>query len=224
MSKATLRYCILTAADAIEAARDELCRLDAVAGDGDHGVTMALAARAVRQKLDENPDTAGADLLAKVALGLGSVGGAIGPIYATGLLRVAGVVRTLGPGDGSPTVGQLRACAEAALSGITSLGHAKPGDKTIVDALVPIFAALETAEGEGLTIRDALDAAVVAARSGADSTAGMIATLGRASRLGERSRGSGDPGATSFAIIVEALVGAWEAGFGAGPNAAESYS
>jgi dihydroxyacetone kinase len=135
------------------------------AGDGDHGVTTALAAQAVRQKLDENPDAAGADLLVKVAIGIGSVGGVIGPAYESGVLRVAGVVRTLAPGGGSLTVGQLRVCAEAA---------------------------------------------AVAARSGAQSTAGMIATLGRASQLGERSPGSADPGATSFAIIAEALVGLGE--------------
>jgi len=222
VSQTVLRDCILAAAGAIEAARDELCRLDAVAGDGDHGVTMALAAQAVRQKLDENPDATGADLLAKVALGVGSVGGAIGPIYATGLLRVAGVIRTLGTEVGSPTVGQIRACADAAETGISSLGHAKPGDKTILDALHPVVAALETAEREASPVRDAVEAAVVAARSGAESTAGMIATLGRASRLGERSRGSADPGATSFAIIVEAVVGAWAAGLGACSKAVEN--
>jgi dihydroxyacetone kinase-like protein len=212
MSRATLRECILAAADAIDAARDELCRLDAVAGDGDHGVTMALAAQAVRKKLDENPGATAADLLAKVALGMGSVGGAIGPIYATGLLRVAGVVRTLGAGDESPTVDQLRACAEAAATGIAALGHAKAGDKTMLDALYPVVSALESAEREALPVQDALEAAAVAARSGAEATAGMIATLGRASRLGERSRGSADPGATSFAIIVDALVSAWLVG------------
>ena len=216
MSQGTLRDCILAAAGAIEAARDELCRLDAVAGDGDHGVTMALAAQAVRQRLDENPDASVADLLGKVASGVGSVGGAIGPIYATGLLRVVGVVRTLGPEGGSPTVGQFRACAYAAATGIASLGHAKQGDKTILDALYPVIATLERAEGDGSTIRDALQAAAVAARAGAESTSSMIATVGRASRLGERSRGWADPGATSFAIMIDALVRSWDASPGYG--------
>ncbi len=221
MSQSTLRDCILAAADAIEAARDELCRLDAVAGDGDHGVTMALAAHAVRQKLDENPDASVADLLAKVALGMGSVGGAIGPIYATGLLRVAGVVRTFGTAGGSPTVGQLRTCADAAATGIASLGHAKQGDKTILDALYPVVAALAEAEGGAVPVRDALEATAIAARAGAESTSGMIATIGRASRLGERSRGWADPGAASLAIILGEFVRVWEASLGSPPSAAE---
>ena len=68
------------AADAVEAARDELGRLDAVAGDGDHGVTMTLAARTVRARLDEAPDVDGGDLLAEIAPAVASVSGAIGPL------------------------------------------------------------------------------------------------------------------------------------------------
>ena len=88
-----LRGCILAAADALEAARDELGVLDARAGDGDHGMTMAIAARSVRQKLTASPDASGPDLIRQVALGIGSVGGAIGPIYMTGLLKIAALAR-----------------------------------------------------------------------------------------------------------------------------------
>jgi len=192
----SLRECILAAADAIEAARDELGRLDAAAGDGDHGVTMSLAARAVRRALEDSPDAAPADLLMKVAMAMGSVGGASGPVYATGVMAVAGVVRG---GGASPLE-----CAEAAEEAITKLGGAKPGDKTILDALHPAVEALR-AGGD-------LRAAARAAREGAESTAQMVATVGRASRLGERSRGVADPGATSLAIILEALVHAAAAG------------
>ena len=209
MSSSTLRGCILAAADALEGAREELCRLDAVAGDGDHGVTMALAARAVRQKLDEAPDLEGADLLARVALGMGSVGGAIGPIYASALLRVAATVRALGPISDEPTVTQLAAIGRAALDGITTIGRAAPGDKTVVDAIAPAVRAVSEAETADLGVTDALEAAVSAARAGADSTADMIASVGRASRLGERGRGSPDPGASSFVVIVDAALKAY---------------
>jgi dihydroxyacetone kinase-like protein len=198
----SLRARILAAADAVEASRDELCRLDAGAGDGDHGVTMALAARAVRQALAASPDGSGPELITKIAMAMGSVGGAIGPIYASGLLAIAGTLRGR-PSEHPPSVADLLACAENAISGI---GHAKPGDKTVLDALHPAVIALREAEGSGLGIDQALGAAAAAAREGAESTAAMIASAGRASRLGERSRGLPDPGASSFALIMGALA------------------
>jgi dihydroxyacetone kinase len=103
-------------------------------------------------------------------------------------------------------VPQILACAEAAQSAISELGSAKPGDKTILDALDPAVVALRQASAEGQDLDDALDAAAAAARDGAASTAAMVASIGRASRLGERSRGLADPGATSFALIVGALA------------------
>jgi dihydroxyacetone kinase len=149
---------------------------------------MALAARAVRKALEDAPEATGPDLLLKVAMAMGSVGGASGPIYASGLLAAAGAVRS---------GGDIAACAEAAEDAIASLGRAKPGDKTILDALHPAVEALRA----GSDLRSAADAA----REGAEATAQMVATVGRASRLGERSRGAADPGATSLAIILDAI-------------------
>lgn len=202
-----LRARVLAAADALEAARDELCRLDAAAGDGDHGVTMALAARAVRGRLAALPDADGADLVTQVALAMGSVGGAIGPLHAAGLLRVAAAIRAAGlSADGLTTAG-LRAAGEAYQAAIVDLGRARSGDKTILDAVGPAVDALSSAEAAGSSLDEALALAARAADDGAQATAAMVATIGRASRLGERSRGTADPGATSFALIVAALVG-----------------
>jgi dihydroxyacetone kinase len=94
---ATLRLAVLAAADAVEAAQDELGVLDSVAGDGDHGVTMAILARNVRRTLEEAPDATGADLVGRVALAAASVGGATGPLYGTGLMRIAAEMRAIGP-------------------------------------------------------------------------------------------------------------------------------
>jgi dihydroxyacetone kinase len=196
---------VLAAADAVEASRDELCRLDAGAGDGDHGVTMALAARAVRQALAAAPDAPAPDLVTKLAMAMGSVGGAIGPIYATGLLAIASTVRGMKPGE-PLTVVDVLACSEAAETAIAGLGHASPGDKTILDALNPAVESLRQASVSGATLDDALAGAARAAGEGAASTAALIAAVGRASRLGERSRGLADPGATSFALIMRALA------------------
>ena len=90
-----LRTRILAACDAIEAHRDELGRLDAVAGDGDHGVSMAFGARAVRAQLEAHPDATGPALLALIASSAGSVGGAIGPLWATMLIRASSTARRL---------------------------------------------------------------------------------------------------------------------------------
>jgi dihydroxyacetone kinase-like protein len=198
---------ILVAAEAVEAARDELCRLDAAAGDGDHGVTMALGARAVLARLDAAPEASGADLVTQVALGMGSIGGAIGPLWASGLLKVAATMRATGPPGGAPTVATLLAFGEAFEGAIVGLGRANRGDKTILDAVGPAVDALRAAEAAGLGLEEAVGRAVAAADEGARSTAGLVALIGRASRLGERSRGLPDPGASSFAIIVAALAG-----------------
>jgi dihydroxyacetone kinase len=195
---------VLAASDAVEAARDELCRLDAGAGDGDHGVTMALAARAVRQAVAASPDSSDEELVTRIALAMGSVGGACGPIYASGLLAIATTMR--GRPDGSLTVAEMVDFAAAAEGAISALGHARPGDKTILDALDPVVRALQEAQASRQSVGDALTAAAAAAREGTAATAGMIASAGRASRLGERSRGLADPGASSLALIMDALA------------------
>ena len=207
MSSVGLRGRVAAAADALEASRDELCRLDAGAGDGDHGVTMALAARAVRQAIAAAPDASDPELVTSLAMAMGSVGGAIGPIYATGLLAIAGSLRLMPPG-GTLTVAQAAECGEAAEKAIAALGRARPGDKTILDALSPAVEALRQAGAAGVDLEAALDAAAAAAREGAASTAAMVASVGRASRLGERSRGLADPGASSLALIMAALAAA----------------
>ena len=201
---------MLAATRTVEASRDELSRLDSAAGDGDHGVTMALAARAVRKTLDDAPDVGGEALVTRLAMAMGSVGGAIGPIYATGLLAVAARMRSLPSPPGAPSVEDLAACAAAAESAIRALGGAKPGDKTLLDALHPATEALENAQDE--PVADALSAAASAAREGAAATAELVAVVGRASRLGERSRGMADPGASSLALILESVAQAYRAG------------
>lgn len=208
MSNGDLAACLLAAAGAVEASRDELGRLDSVAGDGDHGLTMTIAARAVQQAVEQNPGAASADLIVKVASAMGSVGGAIGPIYAAALLRIAAIARGRAA-TGPVTVAELRACADTAAAAIVALGHAKPGDKTILDALVPVVDSLQASENDGSGVEVALVLASQAAWAGAEATAGMIASIGRAARLGEQSRGSADAGATSFGTIVEAAVGAY---------------
>jgi dihydroxyacetone kinase len=199
-----LHECVIAAASALERSRDELGRLDAAAGDGDHGMTMTMAARAARKVLEEAPDANAADLFVKLALAAGSVGGASGPLYAAGLMAVAGTVRQAAGEEVS--VGLIARCAESADAAISRLGGARPGDKTILDALHPAATAL--GETAAVDIGTALSDAAAAARKGAEATAGMTANIGRARALGERSRGFADPGATSCAVILEAAASA----------------
>jgi dihydroxyacetone kinase len=207
----SLRAAILAAAVAVEAQREALCELDAKTGDGDHGVTMTMGARGVRRGLE---GVAGEDPVALVraaALGMAGAGGAIGPIYGRGLLAVATELEAIRSGPGGiipadPTT--LARCAAAAQAAVVSLGGASPGDKTILDALAPTTAALEDADRRHEPLDAALAAARAAATDGAEATAAMAARIGRSARFGERSRGLADAGATSFAIVVGALVDA----------------
>ncbi len=203
-----LTVVILAAADAVEAARDQLGVLDGAAGDGDHGMTMSIAARNVRRKLaTAATDMSVPDLLRLVALAVGDVGGAIGPLYSGALAAIATEVETTRPVPSS-LVARLRRAAEAAEVAISNLGHAVPGDKTVIDALHPLVESLRHTEAHSADPGLAIARAVRAADAGAASTADMVARIGRASRLGERSRGLPDAGASSFAIIVRAMAGA----------------
>lgn len=207
MTPDPLRRAILEVADALESAREELCALDGIAGDGDHGLTMAIAAKAIRKQLREVPEAREADLLQVVAAAVASVGGASGPIYSTAIARVAYELRAM-PDHEPISTRVIRKFAESGYEAVRELGMASPGDKTILDAFLPAVEALRSAEALGVPVAEAAEGAASAARDGAASTASMVARVGRASRLGERSRGSADPGATSFAIALRALVDA----------------
>jgi dihydroxyacetone kinase len=213
-----LRAAVLAAADAIDAARAELGRLDGAAGDGDHGMTMSIGARNVRRRFQAAPDDASdADLVRLVALAMGDVGGAIGPLAGAALNAIATDLETTTAG--LDPVGRLRSASEAAEAAIVALGHAGPGDKTLVDALHPAVESLRSAEAASSEMRSAVEAAVAAAERGAADTADMVARVGRASRLGERSRGLPDAGATTFAIIVRAMADAVRGAGRIEPNA-----
>jgi dihydroxyacetone kinase-like protein len=220
---ADLRSLVLAAADAVDDARAELGRLDGAAGDGDHGMTMSIAARNVRRALADLPaDTPPDEILRRTSAAVAGVGGAMGPLYAAALAAMAaeaavvGAAATAGLVAVGTDVARLRQLAEAAEGAITRLGHAAPGDKTVVDALHPVVEALRGAETSGTDVSTAIGAAAEVAEAGTAATASLVANVGRASRLGERSRGLPDAGATSLAIIVRALADAHRAASSAG--------
>ena len=204
---ASLRAAILAAADAVEAAREPLCLLDAASGDGDHGVTMTIGARRVRSQLEQVASDEPEALIRAAAIGMAGAGGAIGAIYGRGLLVIAGRLRE-GPAAGDSDAARLDLLASALERAATStmaLG-AGPGDKTVLDTLLPTVASLANSASAGVAWAPALAAADAAAQAGAASTAELEARIGRSARAGAKSRGTVDPGAASLAIIVHALV------------------
>ncbi|HEX8995587.1 MAG TPA: dihydroxyacetone kinase subunit DhaL [Ktedonobacterales bacterium] len=184
--------------------RAYLTELDAAIGDADHGTNMDRGFTAVMAKLqaEEPPADVGAILKTVGATLVSTVGGASGPLYGTAFLRAGMALagkQSLEPGD-------IEDALNASLEGIKARGKAHAGEKTMIDALEPAIAAYSAAVSDGSDARTALTAAVNAAEEGMRATTPMLATKGRASYLGERSIGHQDPGATSSALLLRAMI------------------
>ncbi|MFC9028811.1 dihydroxyacetone kinase subunit DhaL [Streptomyces arboris] len=180
-------------ATAVDHEADRLTELDSAIGDADHGSNLQRGFTAVAAVLEKDaPATPGAVLTLAGRQLISTVGGASGPLYGT-LLRRTG--KALGE-DAEVAQDQLAQAFAAGVAAVGQLGGAQAGDKTMLDALLP------AAEALALSFRGAADAA----RAGAEATVPLQARKGRASYLGERSIGHQDPGATSAALLVEALA------------------
>ncbi|MER6378774.1 dihydroxyacetone kinase subunit DhaL [Streptomyces sp. NPDC001250] len=190
------RWMAATAAS-VDREAQRLTDLDSPIGDADHGSNLQRGFRAVTAALEkEAPDTPGGVLTLAGRQLISTVGGASGPLYGT-LLRRTGKAL----GDASEVgAEQLAEALRSGVDGVMTLGGAAPGDKTMIDALVPAVDAL----GDGFA------AARAAAEEGAVATIPLQARKGRASYLGERSIGHQDPGATSSALLIAALEEAAE--------------
>jgi dihydroxyacetone kinase-like protein len=182
--------------------RERLTSLDAALGDADHGINMERGFKNVQALLETQPKGDIASLLKQVALTLiSSVGGASGPLYGSFFLKASEAVSGLE----SLQTADLASLFEAGLKGVMERGRAQAGDKTMVDALLPAAQALREASEKGLDCITAAKKASEQALHGAEHTIPLVARKGRASYLGERSRGHQDPGATSSSLIVAAL-------------------
>lgn len=183
--------------------RELLIELDRQIGDGDHGENLDRGFTAVVRGDGVESAEHADDLLKHVAKTLlSTVGGAAGPLYGTAYLRAAQAVpqRDLRPAD-------IADLLEAAAQGVQARGKATAGEKTMLDALLPAAAAAREAAVEG-DFTATWNAAAAAAEAGAEATKPMKATKGRASYLGERSRGHLDPGAVSTAMLIRAAADA----------------
>ncbi|MBK0372375.1 dihydroxyacetone kinase subunit DhaL [Streptomyces californicus] len=187
------RRWMTAAAASVDREADRLTDLDSAIGDADHGSNLQRGFAAVKAVLEKDaPATPGALLALAGRQLISTVGGASGPLYGT-LLRRTG--KALGD-EAEVTQEQFAQAFAAGVAAVGQLGGAQAGDKTMLDALLPAAEALALS----------FDGAADAARAGAEATVPMRARKGRASYLGERSIGHQDPGATSAALLVDALA------------------
>jgi dihydroxyacetone kinase-like protein len=211
VTRAEVLACLGAIARAMVAQKERLSQLDADIGDGDHGINMDRGFRAVQAKLD-GLSLAGADigaLLKETGVTLiSSVGGASGPLYGTLFLRMGAAAA----GKDRLSGDDVLALLEAGVKGVQERGKAAPGDKTMLDALVPALEALREALARGDGAASAVRHAASAAQRGAEATIPLVARRGRASYLGERSAGHQDPGAASAHLVLQAIADTLAAG------------
>ena len=194
-----VRRAIESACNALIGAEDELTEMDRITGDGDLGISMRRAAEAVISAVDSYPLNDVPETLKALGHTLQrEMGGSSGPLYGMLFLRCGNVL------EDSSTIGMTQwiETLDQGWSAISELGGAKPGDRTMLDALVPFVESLKTA-GEEVS-RQTFLSAVKAAEHGVDATAQMKPRLGRSSYLGERVLGHPDPGAKALAIWLRA--------------------
>lgn len=181
---------------------DYLTDLDRAIGDADHGSNMKRGMTKAAQLATDEEFTSVDTYLKKVGMSLVSnVGGASGPLYGTFFLRMAGAFA----GVEEAGVAEIGQGLRAGVEGIVARGKAETGDKTMYDAWAPALDAFDAATASG-DLAAALTAAAEAAATGRDATQDLVARKGRASYLGERSRGHIDPGATSSTLLLESAA------------------
>jgi dihydroxyacetone kinase-like protein len=193
---------VVSLAHAIHEHARRLSDLDGATGDGDHGINMDKGFGRATEIVGAGPVDLSEGLRVIGDVLITEIGGAMGPLYGSFFLEMASVAR------GSDTVdaalfGRMLA---AGLAAVQDVGSAKEGDKTLLDALAPAEVAYLAATARGVPFAEALGLMAETAERGAESTRGMVARVGRASRLGERSRGSVDAGAASCAVILGSLA------------------
>lgn len=183
----------------------ELGRLDAVAGDGDHGQGMAQGSRGAHQTAQGALDQGAGARTVLVHAGSAwseAAGGTSGALWGAALTAAGRTFDDqLGTGS-SDVVDALVAAVDA----VGRLGGAKAGDKTIMDAAIPFRERLVQEFQAGGDLAGSLKQAAADARAAADRTADLEARLGRSRVLGEKSKGTPDPGAVSFALLADALA------------------
>jgi dihydroxyacetone kinase-like protein len=206
IGKAEIANMFSQAAKSLRSQHERLSDLDSVAGDGDHGTTMLRVAEQLERAVNPSSPKNLQSMLRETGWSvLGVDGGASSAILGTFFSGMADAVM----GEDSMDCHELAEAFEAGLRAVSRQTKARPGDKTMMDALAPAVDALRSAASTGRSIRDALEEAASAARSGAGSTKDLVARYGRSKFLGEKTRGHPDPGATSIALLLSGFSAAF---------------
>ncbi|MEN5254656.1 dihydroxyacetone kinase subunit DhaL [Pseudomonas protegens] len=186
----------------IVANREYLSEVDGAIGDGDHGINMAKGFAHCGRAL-EGRELSLAEALDELTLSLmEGIGGSMGPLYGSLFIGMASEVRGAEQIDAATFARLLR----GGLTSLQDITEAGVGDKCLMDTLIPAVEAFEAAQGAGASFQEALDRMKSAASRGRDSTRDLVARIGRASRLGERSLGALDAGAVSCCLILTRLA------------------
>lgn len=206
----SLTYQTLTAmlnytAEAVLGHVDELNRLDTKIGDGDHGTTMLKVMSSLKQSIQSDASNDIAQLLNDIGWNImsqdgGSAGMLMGCLF-TGMAD--------GYNGQQPVAIALNGMLRSGTDNLCRNSGAKPGDKTMLDALLPAVATFEESALAGVDTSEAFRLAAGAAQTGAEDTANMIPTRGRAKNLGAKALGTCDPGATSMALVFAAFARFW---------------
>jgi dihydroxyacetone kinase-like protein len=171
--------------------------LDGLAGDGDFGTSLATGFKVIKADLPTIDKSAVGAMLLKISMICSKhVGGSSGPIWGTGFMRAGMASKGMMEVD----YATLTTMVGSALEGIMARGGAKRGDKTLLDALIPIHETLVAMDGSDL--KAVLAAVTKVADEAIDETRTLVAHRGRASQVGERSAGTPDPGIVGIATIL----------------------
>jgi phosphoenolpyruvate---glycerone phosphotransferase subunit DhaL len=186
----------------IQENKDYLSEVDGAIGDGDHGVNMNKGFTLCKAKLGDTQVSLSEALNVLGKTLIMEIGGSMGPLYGTLFMELSKASKEKQEID-KFVFGEM---IEAALRGLQSFDKARVGDKTLIDTLAPAIDAYKAAIVEEKSFKEALEEMKAAAEKGKESTRDMVAKIGRASRLGERSRGILDAGATSCNLILQSLA------------------
>jgi phosphoenolpyruvate---glycerone phosphotransferase subunit DhaL len=188
--------------EVINANRAYLSEIDGAIGDGDHGINMSKGFTAAGARLAAAPAGLGGALAVLSDTLVNDVGGSMGPLYGAFFGAMSEALGEREVVDASA----FSAMLGGGLAALQEIGGAKVGDKTLLDALAPACQAFEAARAGGLSFAECLARMAAAAEEGKEATRGLVAKVGRASRLGERSRGVLDAGATSCALLLQSMA------------------
>lgn len=193
---------LLAMVKAIQENKDYLAEVDGLIGDGDHGMNMNKGFTVFENRFQDKDISFTEGLWELGNILFSEIGGSMGPIYGTIFMEMSDAGEDLE----EISVSDLADMLEAGLKGLQEIVEAKVGDKTLVDTLTPAVEALKLGALEKQDFRSVLLHMKLEAAEGRDSTKDLVAKFGRSSRLGERSRGVLDAGATSCCIILTAMA------------------